>query len=131
MNSLVDSKLLASLNRAQINHGKIIIGFDFDDTVSPCRESYYALSPARTTLKRAKELGHSLICVTNNSDLEKVKCFCETHGFSPLTVNANIVPVFFKQRKIYVNIMLDDKSCLDACVATLNEFLNNQTSQTI
>lgn len=123
-NPLVDERLLKHLTESKHIHGRVIIGFDFDDTVSPLRESHWSLAPVRTALKNAKDAGHFLICVTNNTDEDHVRKFCKEHGFEPDLINQNFVEEFKSHSKIYCNIYLDDKAALMATTATLNKFLS-------
>ncbi len=116
-------RLLNILRKAYEEHGSIIIGFDYDDTVYPHSVSDWALRPVRSVLQRAKKQGHALVLTTNNKDIKKCLEFCEKYEITPHAINTNVVKAFEKQSKVYANIYLDDKSLLFETLKVLNAFL--------
>ena len=114
-------QLLASrLIKQCKEHGKLIIAFDFDDTVFPFTYPLEVLLPVHEILKKAKKQGHTLICYTANSDLEKVSLYLFHNGLTPHYYNESPVAT---EGKIYYNIFLDDKCGLQETLDILNYVL--------
>lgn len=114
-------QLLVERLRKQIKeHGKLVIAFDFDDTVYPYTYPIEVLVPVQEALMEAKRQGHILVCYTANTNLDKVSAFLESNGLTPGYYNES--PVASKG-KIYYNIFLDDKCGLQETLEILNIIL--------
>lgn len=114
-------QLLIERLRKQIKeHGKLIIAFDFDDTVFPLTYPIELLLPVHNALLEARRQGHILVCYTANSDSEKVTAYLHYNNLTPDYYNES--PVASKG-KIYYNIFLDDKCGLQETLEILNIIL--------
>lgn len=103
-------------------HGKVIIGVDFDNTISP----YFTFDNADDikrvidVLKLAKSVGAFIVIFTacNNDRYEHIKQYCQKIGLNIDSINQNPIELpYGKNGKIYANIFIDDR-------AGLNEALN-------
>lgn len=105
-------------------HGKLIIAFDFDDTV-------YANSPdvdvseTIKVLQRAKEQGHELICFTCRDDQMIPSQYCFYNRIMYDYFNGS--PYNNEETglgKPYFNVLLDDKAGLEQAREALNHALS-------
>ena len=104
-------------------HDKIIIAYDFDDTVKP----YYCAGCSRveSVLRSAKEnLNAYFIVTTANQDINKVKKYLDHYDIPYDAINENAPFVPYNTRKIYCNILLDDKAGLSEPVDALETLIN-------
>lgn len=119
----VDSKLACSLQKGIQNHGRLIIAFDFDNTVFPLSGDDEVCLEVRDTLRLAQEQGHVLICYTCRSEEEEVLKFCQGEGIYYERFNENHLQLDGQHGKVYYNIFLDDKCGLQMALSTLQEVL--------
>lgn len=122
------------LLKAVSEHGSIIIGYDFDDTVhvtSSFSKSY--VEDVRATLRA---LNKTEVCrfilitcreADNGSgqDMAYVEKFLYDHKLPYNAINKNLPwGIMDDPRKIYCNIMIDDKCGLPLSLLILKEFIN-------
>lgn len=108
-------------------HGKIIVGVDFDDTIFPfndwCDEDNCA--NLRGLLRNLK--GSIILCLYTSSDSREIKyklALMQEWGITPDYINSS--PVKFDSGKPYFNILLDDKAGLNEATQILNQFNNKR-----
>lgn len=104
--------------------GKLVIAFDFDDTVYPFTEGYNP-EPVLKALRTAKAQGHTLICFTCRSDQRVPESYCKVEGieydyFNESPINNNVTG----HGKPYYNIFLDDKAGLGEALSQLEHALS-------
>lgn len=103
-------------------HGKLVVAFDFDNTISDYHNIGYSFDRVINLLK-ACENNHHLVCFTANKDEEMVSSYIEkTIGIVNFTINES--PVDTGGRKIYYNILLDDRAGLESAVYQLEKFIS-------
>lgn len=106
-------------------HGKIIIGVDFDDTISDWKmKDYKTYSAVIELLKLAKQTGAYIVifsaCAPDRHDY--IRQYCKDNGLDIDAINENPINLPYGQHgKIYANIFLDDRAGLFEAVATLEE----------
>lgn len=115
--------MLVKLMDTYLEHGKLIIGVDFDDTVYPYSVSIHSLRPVHNVLKRAIAQGHIICLHTCRSDPKPIAQFFEQEGLEFHYFNASPV-ITDIGCKPYFNILLDDKACLEACTKELIKVLD-------
>ena len=98
-------------------HGKLVIAYDFDNTVYDCHDLGYDFADVRALLRAAEIQGHTLICYTANNEIEFVMNYL-TDSEIPYTM-INESPVDTGGGKIYYNILLDDRAGLQSAFQTL------------
>lgn len=101
-------------------HGKIIIGVDYDDTISPWK--LRGFDPTRTleVLKVAQQTGAYIVIFTacHEDRYPEILSYCEERGLTVDSINKNPIDLpFGNNAKIYANVFIDDR-------AGLNEALN-------
>jgi hypothetical protein len=119
-----DSALLEKLKVHYHNYGKIIVAYDYDDTIAPtymskCCDDVIAL------IKELKPYA-VFICYTSNHYPEKVKQYIKEHDIPCDAFNENVDYMMEKyghMRKVYFNILLDDKAGLGQAYRILKTFL--------
>ena len=119
-----DSALLEKLKVHYHNYGKIIVAYDYDDTIAPtymskCCDDVIAL------IKELKPYA-VFICYTSNHYPEKVKQYRKEHDIPCDAFNENVDYMMEKyghMRKVYFNILLDDKAGLGQAYRILKTFL--------
>lgn len=103
---------------------RLIIAYDFDDTVSPYHSSN--CWRAQSVIRAAREyLNAYLIVYTSNPDEEKVKKFLEKENIPYDVINENAPFVHFNNKgKVYYNLLLDDKAGLHQAINDLETLIN-------
>ena len=106
-------------------HGAIIIGVDFDDTIFPLNDKYINRCKAiRATLEEAKVC--SKICLYTVADEQSLKYKIELMklwGIPPDYVNESPIKLG-DGSKPFFNILLDDKAGLNEAHNILKQFIN-------
>lgn len=123
---MYDSLRIAKLNEVYTQHGKIIIGVDFDDTIFPLNSKYEDIcSNVRLLLREAKV--YSTICLYTVADEQSIKYKVELMrlwGIEPDYINESPIKLG-NGVKPYFNLLLDDKAGLHQAFEVLKQF-NNQ-----
>lgn len=111
---------------------KLIIAYDFDDTVSP----YYSKScfRAASAIRAAKDhLNAYLIVYTCNADHEKIKKYLNDNNIPWDAINENAPFIHFcdEKSKLYYNLLLDDKAGLHQAIEDLETLIYGVMNGTI
>jgi hypothetical protein len=104
------------------NYGKIVLGIDFDDTLYDFHKKGRKYDNVIALIKRCQVIGCHTVVFTANDDTkhyEFIKEYLSKEGIQVDTVNDNIPSVPFKTRKVYYNILLDDRAGLSSAYSTL------------
>lgn len=112
------------LKREYDKYGKLIIGFDFDDTLYDYHNRGHKFPLATGLLQRASKLGQILVCYTGTTNLGLVQrtldeLKIEFRWESPISFGSP-GKLYFKP---YFNILLDDRAGLPAAMQILNEVI--------
>lgn len=104
-----------SFNRLKEEYFKyngLVVAYDFDNTVYDFHKTGETYHQVIRLLQDLKKVGCTLICFTANEDEEFVKSYCSLINIPLDYLNEN--PPFFKSnsRKIYYNVLLDDRAGL-------------------
>lgn len=118
--------LLVSLLKAYEDHGNIIIGTDFDDTIFPFNtDEDNVLRCKKTVLLLSKVKNYATICLNSVADAQSLvykEHIMELYGIPPSYVNESPVKKWGECTKPYFNIYLDDKAGLNEALEVLEEF---------
>lgn len=110
---------------------RLIIAYDFDDTVSP----YYSRDCcfAASAIRKAREyLNAYLIVYTCNQDEEKIKKYLDKNNIPYDAINENAPFIHFnKKGKLYYNLLLDDKAGLHQAISDLESLVYGVMNGTI
>lgn len=93
-------------------YDSLVVAFDFDNTVYDFHQVGLDFKDVITLLQELKKIGCYLIIFTANEDEDFVKSYCKKNKIPFDGINEN--PPFYKSnsRKIYYNILLDDRAGL-------------------
>lgn len=101
---------------------RIVIAYDFDDTVRPmyCADC----GKIQSLLRQLKDnINAYFIVFTSNKDIEYVKDYLNDWEIPYDSINENAPFVPFKEGKIFYNVLLDDKAGLGEVVNNLEQFI--------
>ncbi len=126
---LDDYNVIKRLTKTWLEEKKLIIAYDFDDTVYDYYGCGREFTDVITLLQRCEKVGAHFICFTARpeDDYSEIKCYLANAKIPCDYINENI-PIMWKTgRKIYYNILLDDKAglssayhCLSVAVGNMN-----------
>jgi len=96
--------------------GILIIAYDFDDTIYDYTEQKYTYPKVISLLQECAEIGAFFIVYTarNISDEPFIKNYLISNNIPFDTFGENAEFILLKGKKVYYNILLDDKAGLSA-----------------
>lgn len=109
-------------------YGKIIIGLDFDDTISAWgfkgEEHDIDLQKTIKIIKLAREVGAYIViwsaCAPDR--FEYIKQYCKDLGIEIDAINDNPIELPYGQhKKIYYNILIDDRAGINESLSMLEK----------
>lgn len=105
-----------------LKHGQIIIGCDFDDTISPWKFREFDFDSVIKILQTAKQTGAYIVIFTacNPDRYPEISKYCQSVNLKIDAINETPVDVpYGKNGKIYANIFLDDRAGLHQAIDIL------------
>lgn len=119
------NKYIARLTEEWLQHGKIIIAVDFDDTISPWRlNDQGECDVIIDILVQARNVGAYIVVFTacaTDRHLHILE-YCKTKDLTVDSINRNPIDLpYGNQNKIYANIFIDDRAGLAESIDTLKE----------
>jgi hypothetical protein len=103
-------------------HKKLIVAFDFDDTVWDFHRKGFECPKVLELLRQCQAAGFTLIMFTTDEDPENIKWkvkYCSENGLNVTYVNES--PVMPLAKKPFYNILLDDKAGLGQAYEALTK----------
>ena len=93
-------------------YGSLVVAYDFDNTVYDFHGNGWQFENMIDLLQHLKSIGCYLIVFTANEDENFVKKYCKINKIPFDAINEN--PSFYQSnsRKIYYNVLLDDRAGL-------------------
>lgn len=113
------------LKEASEHNDKLIVAFDFDNTIFDYHNTGDDYSAVIKLLQRCSSCGFIMILFTANEDPQRFefqKAFCKHYGIRVDYINES--PVMPETKKPYYNILLDDRAGLYESYCVLNEVVN-------
>lgn len=107
------------LTEEWIKYGKIIISYDFDDTVFDFWNKGRTYYDVVSLLQRCRKIGAHFIVFTANNDIEMIEKYLNDNDIPFDKFNENMEFIKFTSRKIYYNILLDDRAGLQSAYECL------------
>ena len=106
-------------------YDSLVVAFDFDNTVYDFHQVGLDLKDVIILLQKLKKAGCYLIVFTANEDEGFVKSYCNEKKIPFDAINDN--PPFYKSssRKIYYNILLDDRAGLREAFDHLEKIIHH------
>lgn len=114
-------------------NGRIIVAYDFDNTVYDYHSAGHDYSLVIDLIKKAHCLGCYLIVFTGNQDEQLVRSFLKENDipYDMINEHAPFLPSGMRRaHKIYYNVLLDDAAGLKSACLYLGEFLDALEQQT-
>jgi hypothetical protein len=114
-------KVLDRLKKEWDTHGKLIVAFDFDNTIYDCHKDGLDLQSVILAVGLTHQLGNEVYCFTANNDHDLVrKHSLKMLNFVP-KINESSLDKLFDSRKPFYSILLDDRAGLNSALRTLNQ----------
>ena len=116
---------ISRLRKEYDRHGKLVVGFDFDNTVFDCHARGGDYSEVIRLLQKCKKLGFILCLYTAElrEDWLKWKIdYCKHYSIEPDYVNES--PLLKGTKKPFFNILLDDRAGLESAYSILKEVVD-------
>lgn len=112
-----------------IKYGKLIIAVDFDGTIHDFHNQGLSINDTIDLLRKCKEQGHTIIIFTcrEEKDYDYIEKYMKEKNIPYDGINCNAKGLEFfngKNRKIYYNILLDDRAGLESAYRDLKETIN-------
>lgn len=115
-----------------VKYGRIIIAFDFDDTVFDTHENGWMYEGVIQTLNRWT--GRAYFICWSASGKERypmMQEYFDRFGIPCDAINQNAPWISIKHRKIYANVYLDDRAGYAYGLAALNKLMNEIEEGTV
>lgn len=105
-------------------HQSIVVAYDFDNTVFDYHQKGLQFHKVIDLLRELKKINNYLIVFTANEDEAFVKQYLIDNDIPFDAINEN--PPFYSSnsRKIYYNMLLDDRAGLLQCYDNLHQLLH-------
>jgi MoaA/NifB/PqqE/SkfB family radical SAM enzyme len=103
-------------------HGKLIVAFDFDDTIYDYHKKGHDYPKVVELLKLCSAMGFTMIMFSTKEDekeLDENANYCEELGITEIWINCG--PIMPDAKKPFYNIYLDDKAGLAQAYDILNQ----------
>lgn len=111
-------------------HGKLVVGFDFDNTIFDIHNNGCNYSDVINLLRECKKLGFLLCLYTAEPDedwLEWKVQYCGHFGIEPDYINDS--PLLPGTKKPFFNILLDDRAGLESAYIILKDIVDYANSK--
>ncbi len=104
-------------------YNSLVVAYDFDNTVYDFHNKGWTFSQTIDLIRALKSIGCYLIIFTANQDEAFVQKYCTDKGIPFDSINEN--PPFYtsNSRKIYYNVLLDDRAGLRETFDLLNKLV--------
>lgn len=104
-------------------HGKLIVAFDFDNTLYDFHNVGDTYPKLKSLLVDCQYVGFTIIIYTGNDDYSLIHRTMSELGINTYSINESKVPS--NTIKPYANIVLDDRSGLKSAYKTLNKLITD------
>lgn len=113
---LDDSNIITRLVNEWNKHGELIIAYDYDSTVFDYGDKGRKFNDVISLLQKCKMVGAKFIVFTccGEEKYESIKKYLINNNIPFDKINENIEGLDFGGRKIYYNILLDDRAGLSS-----------------
>ena len=109
-------------------HGKLIVAFDFDNTIYDFHKVGYKFPKVVELLLKCQDLGFDLILFSSCKDIDFMIKYCGTIGLTNMYINSSPVDSCSSPEKPYFNILLDDRAGLPFTYTLLSNLIEEVTN---
>ena len=101
------------LKREFLEHGKLIIAYDFDSTVFDYHNTGYSYEMVRELIRKWKDYAYFIVFTSSEEDrFDEIATNLKALNIPYDSINDDAPFIPFKGRKVYYNILLDDRAGL-------------------
>lgn len=113
---LEDKNCIERLFNEWKQHKSLIVAYDYDNTVNDYHKKGYSYNDVIELLRECKKNGFHLIVFTscNEDRFPEIKSNLEENNIPYDSINETPEYIPFKGRKVYFNILLDDRAGLSS-----------------
>lgn len=111
-------------------HGSLVIGYDFDNTVYDYHKKGESYEMVRQLLRDLKAIGCKTICWTANPDIAFVTSFLKENDIPCDGINTDGIVLGWETRKPFFSALLDDRSGLVHVYNDLRRLVDNVSKKT-
>ncbi len=106
-------------------HGKLIVAFDFDNTVFDYSKNDNSCSSVIQALRMCREAGFHLVVFTscNPDRIPEIEDYLQNNDIPYDAINETPAYIPWQGRKVYYNILLDDRAGLSSALHILRNVL--------
>lgn len=107
-------------------HGRLIIAYDFDNTVYDYNKIGLKFDNVVSLLRKCRDVGAYFIVFTacDENKYDFIEKYLNENDIPFDKINENLDFISFKGRKIYFNILLDDRAGLSSAYNCLSQAVN-------
>jgi len=127
----INNKYVVRLRKEWEQHGKIIIGVDYDDTTSPWKWTKEELLDTVKVINEAQSVGAYVVIFTacSKERYPEISAYTTSLGIRVDAINQNPIDIpYGNENKIYANIFLDDRAGLEEAKDILSTCIYLQRS---
>lgn len=109
-----DNNCIARLREEQKKYGSLIVAYDFDNCVFDYYKKGRKFEKVINLIRMCKELGFHLVVFTSCNDdrMPEIRKYLDDNNIPFHSINETPDYIPFQGRKIYYNILLDDRAGL-------------------
>lgn len=109
------------LKKEYMEHGKLIIAYDFDSTVFDYHNTGSSYEMVRELIRKWKNHAYFIVFTSSESDrFDEIRKILDELNLPYDGINEDAPFIPFKGRKVYYNILLDDRAGLAQTYGELN-----------
>lgn len=109
------------LKKEYMEHGKLIIAYDFDSTVFDYHSTGSSYEMVRELIRKWKNHAYFIVFTSSESDrFDEIRKILDELNLPYDSINEDAPFISFKGRKVYYNILLDDRAGLAQTYGELN-----------
>lgn len=109
------------LKKEYMEHGKLIIAYDFDSTVFDYHNTGSSYEMVRELIRKWKNHAYFIVFTSSESDrFDEIRKILDELNLLYDSINEDAPFIPFKGRKVYYNILLDDRAGLAQTYGELN-----------
>lgn len=118
---LSDYNATARLIEEWMKYGKIIVAYDYDDTVFDFHKKGRKYNDIIDLLRLSREIGVFLYVYTacGENQYDDIRAYLATNNIPYDDINKTMDGITFTGKKLYYNILLDDRAGLSSAYSVL------------
>ena len=120
------------LKKEFLEHGKLIIAYDFDSTVFDYHNTGYSYEMVRDLIRKWKDHAYFIVFTSSEEDrFEEIAQKLNALNIPYDSINDDAPFIPFKGRKVYYNILLDDRAGLSQTYEELTRLYKEEVESKV